>query len=67
MAIGGLGMYVVVSLSVPDKDLTGKGIPVQKGSEEGSNMSAMLMLIMSYVIPGVCNLAFASTTHDKLT
>jgi len=47
MAIGGLGMYVVVSLSVRDKDPPGKGIPVQKGSEEGSKMSAMLVLIMS--------------------
>ena len=45
MAIGGLGMFVVVSLSAGDVDVAGED--VYRDWEARSKVSAMLMLIMA--------------------
>ena len=45
MAIGGLGMYVVISLSVGDAVVAGKD--ADQNQEAGSKVSAMLVLIMA--------------------
>lgn len=45
MAIGGLGMYVVINLSSGDMTVDGKD--THQNWEAGSKVSAMLVLIMA--------------------
>jgi hypothetical protein len=61
LAIGGLGMYVVISLSAVENGVAGKD--AHQNWEAGSKASAMLVLIMAYVF-FLTRLSYEETASD---